>query len=55
MWVLVFVAMLNGQVYLDAKLQADKSACLKKLSEMLVVADEAKIPFGAVCKEIKIA
>lgn len=53
MWVLVFVAMLNGQVYLDAKPQADKWACQKRLNEMQAEADKAKVPFGAVCKEIK--
>lgn len=53
MWVLIFVAMLNGQVQLDARPQSDKWACLKKASEMQAEADRTKIPFIATCKEIK--
>jgi hypothetical protein len=54
MWVLVLVAMLEGQVYLDARPQADKAACLAKAKEMLVEANKAEIPFAVACKEIKL-
>lgn len=54
MWVLAFVAILNGQVYLDVRPQADKASCHAKAVEMLEKANEAKIPFAASCKEIKL-
>lgn len=54
MWVLVFMAMLEGQVYLDARPQADKQSCLAKAKELLVEANKAEIPFAVRCTEIKL-
>lgn len=53
MWVLVFVAILNGEIHLDARPQPDKWVCEAKAKEMLARANKAEVPFVAACKEIK--
>lgn len=54
MWVLIVVAVINGQIMLDALPMPDKWTCEAKGKEAVEAANSNGFHAGARCKELKI-